>query len=151
IGYSALRMLDAKSDMKIVTIERDLNRYHRAVEIIKARNKEENVQVIHGDAKEVLEDLNKEQSQFDFIFIDATKGEYESYFKLASLLLPKHGLIVSDNVLFRGYVASNAFIPPRYKKLVYKLKRYNQWLMEHELFDTSIIPIGDGVALSVKK
>lgn len=150
IGYSALRMLEASPKTSIITIEKDESRYQQAVENIIKQNKEEQITVVRGDALEKLQELAAANESFDFIFIDAAKGQYKRFFELASPLLVKDGIIVSDNVLFRGYVANPEIAPGKYKKLVEKLRTYNNFLMQHPDFTTSIVPIGDGVSISFK-
>lgn len=149
IGYSALRMLDAYRETSIMTIERDKERYRQAKKIIKDHLGHEQINVIHGDARHILTDWRAEK--FDLIFIDAAKGQYQRFFELSHPLLADHGIIVSDNVLFRGYVMAPHKAPKRLQSLVKKLVVYNEWLMNHPNYVTSIIPIGDGVALSYKK
>lgn len=151
IGYSALRMLEAKPDAKIVTIERDQERYLEALRHIEERGKGAAIQVILGDAKDVLLQLQAQGEAFDFIFIDAAKSQYENFFKLSEPLLTDRGMIVSDNVLFRGYVAGIGEPLDRHKKMIDKLKAFNTWLMNRTDFVTSIVPIGDGIAISLKQ
>lgn len=150
IGYSALRMNEAYSEANIITIERDGPRYKQALKNIANQEKEDKIEVIFADALVVMENLFETREQFDFIFIDAAKGQYKRFFELASLLLVNSGLIITDNVLFRGYVANDDTenIPKRYRKMVEKLRDYNTFIMNHPNFTSSIIPIGDGVAVS---
>lgn len=150
IGYSALRMLDAYPGTKIDTIELDEIRYKQAMHHVKKYNKQDNIHIIYGDALDVLKDLSK-QDMYDFIFIDAAKGQYKNFFELSESLLSPEGIILSDNILFRGYVVEPEKAPKRYRSLTKKLIEYNQWLVEHPNFDTSIVPIGDGVAISYKR
>lgn len=149
IGYSALRMLDAYPKTLITTIERDEQRYRQAKQVIHDHGKQTAIHVRHGDALEVLKKLEKQR--FHLIFIDAAKGKYKHFFELSQPLLADHGLIVSDNVLFRGYVFKPERAPKRFKSLVTKLDQYNEWLMNHPDYITSILPVGDGVAISYKK
>ncbi|MUK87023.1 methyltransferase domain-containing protein [Ornithinibacillus sp. L9] len=151
IGYSALRMHHVNPESEIVTIEKDENRYKQAIENITKHNKHTNVQVIHGDALEEIEKLVSQKEKFQCIFIDAAKGQYKRFFELSSPLLQDNGFIITDNVLFRGYVANPDFEHPRYKKMVEKIRAFNQWLMNHPDYVTTILPIGDGVAVSYKK
>ncbi|WP_087971757.1 O-methyltransferase [Oceanobacillus rekensis] len=150
IGYSALRMLEANPNASVITIEKDLQRYEQAIENINQLQKQDQIEVIHGDALEKLLELSNHDHQFDLIFIDAAKGQYSRFFELAEPMLNKNGIILSDNVLFRGYVAEPVNVPKRYTKMVEKLRDYNKMLMNHRKFTTSIIPIGDGVAVSYK-
>ncbi len=148
IGYSALRMLDAAQQAKITTIERDEKRYAQAIVNIAEQNKQAEIDVILGDAETVMQDLLNAGETFDFIFIDAAKGHYKAYFELADALLTDGGVIVSDNVLFRGYVAEMGEMEPRFEKIVAKLRSYNEWLVALPNYQTSITPIGDGIAIS---
>lgn len=148
IGYSALRMNEAFPEASITTIERDEIRYQQAVDNINRLNKSSNIKIIHGDALEVLSDLD---GTFDCVFIDAAKGQYQKFFELVMPLLAVNGIVITDNVLFRGYVMDENFEHPRYKKMVEKIRKYNRWLVNHPSFITTILPIGDGVAISYKK
>ncbi|MGJ9457051.1 O-methyltransferase [Oceanobacillus sp. CF4.6] len=150
IGYSALRMLEANPSSSIVTIEKDERRYEQAMNHIYQLKKDKQIEVILGDALEELVELSNQSHTFDFIFIDAAKGQYQRFFELAEPMLNNNGIILSDNVLFRGYVADPEDVPKRYTKMVKKLRDYNEMLMNHPNFNTSIIPIGDGVAVSYK-
>lgn len=151
IGYSAIRMLEASPEAEIITIERDKQRYEEAVRFIKESQKSEQVDVRFGDALEVLEELQQDKETFDFIFIDAAKGKYRDFFDLAHPLLQKGGWLVTDNVLFRGYVKDEETAPKRYRNMVKKIRAYNQFLSAHPEYITSILPIGDGVMISYKK
>lgn len=151
IGYSALCMLEASPSASIVTIEKDETRYQQALENIKQRNKQEQIEVILGDAQEVMEQLITTDASFDFVFIDAAKGQYRRYFELADQLLTNEGIIASDNVLFKNYVAEAERASKRHKKIAEKLQEYNRFLMNHPHYTTAIVPIGDGVALSLKQ
>jgi len=150
IGYSALRMLDAYPKTTIVSVERDKNRFSQAKDIIKTHQKQNNIKVIHGEALEVLQQLNDENYSFDFIFIDAAKAHYKSFFQRADKLLTNQGVIASDNVLFRGYVKEPEQAPRRLKNIAKKMAQFNEWLMNHSSYTTSIVPIGDGIAISFK-
>lgn len=150
IGYSALRMLQANPDASIVTMERDEDRYKFAMDVIKEQNKQQQIEVLYGDALDLATDMNG-RAPFDLLFIDAAKGQYQRFFELYRSSIQKGGLIITDNVLFKGYVASPSEDNPRYTKIASKINNYNQWLINHPDFHTSIVPIGDGVAISIKK
>lgn len=150
IGYSALRMQAASSNAFIITIEKDEQRYLQAVKNIEALGKQEHIEVIQGDALDILVELAEHGKRFDLIFIDAAKGQYERFFELANPMLNPNGIIISDNVLFRGYVANPLDVPKRYQKMVDKIRNYNEMLTNHPDFKTTILPIGDGVAVSYK-
>ncbi|WP_067727327.1 O-methyltransferase [Oceanobacillus damuensis] len=150
IGYSALRMVEACPDCSIVTIEKDAERYKQAILNISIQNKQDQIKVILGDALDKLMELSAQKHKFDLIFIDAAKGQYQRFFDLAEPMLNKNGMIITDNVLFRGYVADPEAVPKRYKKMVEKIRNYNTMLMNHPNYKTSIVPVGDGVAVSLK-
>ncbi|SDN00268.1 O-methyltransferase [Sediminibacillus halophilus] len=150
IGYSALRMLEAYPAAQILTIERDEQRYQEAVNNIEAQDKQNQIQVILGDALEVVEQVNN-NGRYDMLFIDAAKGQYQRFFEIYSKQLSQDAVIVSDNVLFRGMVASESDQKDRLNKLAGKVRSYNEWLVHHPDFYTTIIPVGDGIAVSVRR
>ncbi|MFS0561806.1 O-methyltransferase [Terribacillus sp. 179-K 1B1 HS] len=150
IGYSALMMRHAKSDVRIVTVERDENRYEQAVTHIREQGAEGDILILKGDAFD-LEETILSHAPYDFVFIDAAKGQYQRFFEAYSEMLSERGVIVSDNVLFKGYVADDSEATPRKANIAKKIRKYNEWLFDHEAFHTTILPVGDGVAVSVKK
>ncbi|PLS01246.1 O-methyltransferase [Neobacillus cucumis] len=150
IGYSALRMATALPDVKIVTIERDIERIHKAKEYINRSGKAEQIILIEGDALEV-EEVVREHGRFDAIFIDAAKGQYQKFFEIYSKYLSPGGLIITDNVLFKGLVAEAEIETKRIRNMVRKIADFNQWLMNHSDYDSVILPVGDGIAISKKK
>ncbi|SFL79579.1 Predicted O-methyltransferase YrrM [Gracilibacillus orientalis] len=150
IGYSALRMLEAKPNVQVVSIERNQEMYDRAMKNIQDQNQEEHIDVIFGDALEVDEKIT-EKGPYQMIFIDAAKGQYRHFFERYGQTLTEKGMIVTDNVLFRGLVVNPEDAPKRLRKLANKIDQYNQWLLQHSSYHTTILPVGDGVAVSVKK
>lgn len=150
IGYSALRMADALPSTTIVTIERDEERYLLAEANIKKAQKGEQIKLIKGDALETVEAIGT-YAPFDAMFIDAAKGQYKKFFELYSPYLADKGIIITDNVLFKGLVCETEFPSRRVRSLVKKINEYNQWIMNHPQFDTAILPVGDGVAISIKR
>ncbi|SFD56633.1 Predicted O-methyltransferase YrrM [Lentibacillus persicus] len=148
IGYSALRMLEAYPQAHIVTIEKDEKRYYQAKANISRMGKQEHITALLGDA---IEHLDKMQSRsFDLILIDAAKGQYRQFFERSVPLLKSNGTVLSDNVLFKGYVADESKPNPRYQKIAKKIRNYNDWLITHPTFQTTIVPVGDGIAMSIK-
>jgi len=148
VGYSALKMSKVCQSANIITLENDCKRAKQAKKNIAKYNKTANIEVVYCDALEFLK--IKRVETFDVIFIDAAKSKYKQFFELADPLLREKGLIVSDNVLFRGYVAGLKTPPKKYKRIVSNLQTYNKWLADHPHYKTTFIPIGDGVALSFK-
>lgn len=150
IGYSAICMAQSHPDTYIVTMERDEQRYQEAVKNIEAANLTDRIEVIFGDALEEGVKLQDEEP-FDLLFIDAAKGQYKRFFELFEKTLSPDGVIISDNVLFKGYVYNNPEDGTNKAKIAKKIETYNQWLLQHPDYKTSIVPIGDGVAVSVKR
>ncbi|KAB7708690.1 SAM-dependent methyltransferase [Bacillus aerolatus] len=150
IGYSALRMAEALPDTEITTIERDEERYQQALDYIGRSGSGSRVTVLFGDALEVVAEA-EEQGPYDAIFIDAAKGQYTKFFESYSGFLTQNGTVYTDNVLFKGYVAGVPVESKRIVNLVKKIQSYNEWLMNHAGYDTAIIPVGDGLAISRKR
>ena len=150
IGYSALRMVDAIDSSQVVSIERDEARYLTAVENVKKFQGESQIVLLLGDALELEEEV-RAHGPFDAIFIDAAKGQYQKFFHLYSKFLADDGVIYSDNILFHGLVAAEKVDSRNVRQLVRKINNYNQWLMENEEYDTAILPVGDGIAISKKR
>lgn len=148
IGYSAILMTSfLKPGGKIDTIERYEAVAEKAAENIKKAGKEDTINLIVGDALEVLSCLDK---QYDMIFIDAAKGQYLEFFPHCMRMLVKGGLLVSDNVLYKGMVTNDELVVRRKKTIVTRLRKYLQTICSSNELETSIIPIGDGVAVSYK-
>ncbi|KAB2457512.1 O-methyltransferase [Bacillus sp. CH126_4D] len=151
IGYSSIRMMQAIPNSRIVTVERNRDRYEKALEYIECSSVKERISVIYGDALETGEQV-EEHGTFDVIFIDAAKGQYRRFFDLYEPLLNPGGVIISDNVMYHGLVTTKEKIENRRTRgLIRRIKTYNEWLMNHEGYDTTIFPIGDGVAVSKKR
>lgn len=150
IGYSALRMAEAKTTTSITTIEKDKNRHDEALMNLKKYDTQNQITPIFGDAIEKMENMVSTNEYYDMIFIDAAKGKYRDFFNLADVLLENNGVIIADNVLFRGYVTDENFEHPRYRNMVKKLRNFNEWVAKNPHYHTTIVPIGDGVAISYK-
>ncbi len=150
IGYSALRMADALPECKVVSVERDEDRYNVALANAETLNKSSQVFFIKGDALEV-ENLVRDHGPFDALFIDAAKSQYRKFFDIYSKMLSPDGVIFTDNILFHGLVAEEKIESRNVRQLVRKIKDFNQWLMEHPDYHTAILPVGDGLAISKKR
>lgn len=151
IGYSALMMHKKVPESSITTLERDEVMYEEACKNISLANKNHLITVIKGDALDSLPRLINENKKYDCIFIDAAKGQYQKFFEYALQLSHRETLFITDNVLFHGYVTGENTETSRLVKLGKKINNYNKWLMEQSHLQTSIIPIGDGIALTVFK
>lgn len=151
VGYSALTMKDFLPTAEITSIELDETRFLEACENSKKLNLE--VEFLKGDCLDYLEKFIENEEKFDFIFIDAAKGQYEKYFHSSDQLISKNGLIVCDNVLFKGLVFNKQALSTRhrYKTIVTRLNRFLKDLMNRTDYLTTIIPLEDGLSLSIKK
>jgi len=149
IGYSAILMSTfLQPNGKIDTIDRYELMIDRAKENIERAGLKNVINIIEGDALEVLRCLDK---RYDLIFLDAAKGQYPEFFPECLRMLNKGGLLVSDNVLYKGMIASDDLVVRRKKTIVKRLRGYLESICSNDELETSIIPIGDGVALSYKK
>mgnify|MGYP001625638825 FL=1 len=146
IGYSAIKMAFIDPEIKIVTIERDQNRYNEAIVNVKEFGLEKQIDVILADALEI--DIT---SKFDLVFIDAAKAQYIKFFEKFKHNLNKHGIIVSDNLNFHGLVNSDKTdLSRNLRNLVLKIEKYIQFLENNIEFKTKFINIGDGISISRK-
>lgn len=147
IGYSAIIMAKA-SGGEVTTIELSDDAYRKANEFISRSDVAGKINVIHGDANEVLPGL---EGSFDFIFVDAAKGQYNDFLPHCMRLLKKGGVLVSDNILYKGMTATDELLTHRKITIVKRLRSYIETLKESKELSTAIIPIGDGIALSFKE
>ena len=150
VGCSALLMSEAAPEgCRITTIENYEKRIPIARENFRRAGKEEQITLIEGDAMDVLKTL---EGSFDFIFMDAAKGQYIRYMPQVLRLLRPGGTLVTDNVLQDGDIIESRFAVERRNRTIHsRMREYLYELKHHELLTTSIIPLGDGVAVSVKK
>ncbi len=149
IGYSALIMAESTSeDTIITTIERNEEMISLANENIKKTPFKDRINIILGDAQDILPQLS---DTYDFIFLDGAKGQYLEFFKYCSKYLNPGGIIMSDNVLFKGMVASDELVIRRKKTIVKRLREFLEYINNIEGFVSCVIPIGDGVALTYKE
>ncbi len=145
IGYSAIAM--AKScGAEIVTLERDETMISVARQYITEAGLENRITIIEGDATKTLSLVTGE---FDLVFIDAAKGQYETF--LNQILIPQRGILVCDNVLYKGMTATDELVVRRKITIVKRLREFLNELMNNEEYVTSLLPLGDGVALAYKK
>ena len=149
VGFSALLMSEyAPLGCEITTIENYEKRIPIARNNFKRAGKESQITLLEGDAMEVLPTL---EEQYDFIFMDAAKGQYINYMPEVLRLLKVGGTLVSDNVMQDGSVIESRFAVERRDRTIHsRMREYLYELKHHEELLTSIIPLGDGVAVSVK-
>ena len=149
VGYSAILMADnLPEDSSIITIERYKKHADIAVDNIFASGYEKKIRVIEGEAAEVLHWLD---GGFDFIFLDAAKGQYIEFLPDILRLLNQGGVLLSDNILYHGMIEDDEKVERRKITIVKRLHMYLEEIMHNPSLTTSIIPIGDGVALSIKQ
>ena len=150
VGFSALLMSEsAPEGSRITTIENYEKRIPIARENFRRAGKEAQITLIEGDAAEVLAGLD---GTFDFIFMDAAKGQYIHYLPDVMRLLSDGGCLVSDNVMQDGDIIESRFAVERRNRTIHaRMREYLYELKHNELLETSIIPLGDGVAVSIKK
>jgi predicted O-methyltransferase YrrM len=149
IGYSAILLAGTlMQGGRIDTIERQEEMIIKARENIKRAGLENTIGIIAGDAEEVLRCLDK---QYDMVFLDAAKGQYPEFLPDCLRMLKKGGLLVSDNVLYKGMIANEQLIVRRKRTIVNRLRSYLETLCDDPSLDTSILSAGDGVALSYKR
>lgn len=150
VGFSALLMnAYAPEGCHITTIENYEKRIPIARENFRRARKEEAITLVEGDALEVMKGL---EGPFDLIFMDAAKGQYIHYMPEAVRLLRKGGLLVSDNVLQDGDILESRFAVERRNRTIHsRMREYLYELKHDERLLTSIVPLGDGIALSVKQ
>ena len=150
IGFSALLMSEyAPEACKITTIEKYEKRIPIARENFKKAGKEEQITLYEGDAADVLKEL---EGSYDLIFMDAAKGQYIHFMPDIMRLLAPGGLLISDNVLQDGDVIESRFAVTRRNRTIHsRMREYLFELTHHPLLETCILPVGDGITLSVKK
>lgn len=148
IGYSAIMMASAMPDnCTITTIENYDKRIPVARDNIKKAGLQDKIKLIEGDAMEVIPQL---EDKYDFIFMDAAKGQYINFLPhLMDKMLPE-AVLISDNVLQEGDIIESRFgIERRNRTIHSRMREYLYQLKNMEQFDTSIVPIGDGITVSV--
>ncbi|MCI1943821.1 O-methyltransferase [Clostridium luticellarii] len=149
VGYSAILMsLSSHKKNHITTIERDRNMIEIARKNIKKYNFEQCIDIIEGDCLEVLKNI---EGKFDLIFMDAGKAHYNHFLPYCLKVLDERGIIVADNVLFRGMVASDELVKRRKITIVKRMRKYLDMVSDRNKFITSIIPMGDGIAVTMRR
>lgn len=146
IGYSAIKMALVDENIKIISIERDQERYKEAVKNIKLFNLENRIKLINQDAFDI--ELNE---KFDLIFIDAAKAQSIKFFTKFEKNLNDNKYIITDNINFHGLVNSNEKLSRNLKQLVRKIANYIDFLKNNDNYITKFYDIGDGISISTKR
>ena len=145
VGYSAICFSKYLVEGgRIDTIEREEERVKEAKDNIKKAEVEEKIQLLLGDAVDILPTL---EEKYDVVFIDAAKGKYPFFLKEALRLLEKNGMIIADNVLYKGYVMSD-YNKHKQRTAVRNLREYIKEISENPNLETEILEVGDGLAIS---
>lgn len=150
IGFSALLMAEfAPEDCRITTIEKYDKRIPIAKENFAKFNRADQITLLEGDATEILKQLDE---TYDFIFMDAAKGQYINFLPDILKLLKPGAVLVSDNVLQDGDIIESRYAVTRRNRTIHgRMREYLYTLKNHPELETAIIPLGDGITLSVKK
>lgn len=149
IGYSTLLLASQLGEGGTVTsIELDDVRHEMAKYYINQSEYASSIQLIHGDANEVLTQLT---GTYDLVFLDGPKGQYLRQLQLILPHLEPGGVVLADNVLFRGYVRGDKEPPRRFKTITKRLREYLDFVENRELFNTTMYPLGDGMSVSIWK
>lgn len=150
VGFSALLMSEyAPNGCRITTIEKYEKRIPLAKENFRRAGKEDRITLLEGDALEVLKGL---EGSYDLIFMDAAKGQYIHFLPDILRLLRTGGLLVSDNVLQEGDVLESRFAVTRRNRTIHaRMREYLYELKHNRQLETVILPVGDGVTVSVKR
>lgn len=151
VGYSAILMSECiDEDGKITTIENYEKRIVEAKKNIELSGKGQIIELLEGDATEVMKTLPSQQ--FDFVFMDAAKAQYIYFLPEVLRLMKKGAVLITDNVLQEGDLIESRFVVERRDRTIHKrMREYLEVVKNHEELETSIVPIGDGITISVKK
>ena len=147
IGYSSIKMALVNKDIKITTIEKDIDRYNIAINNVELFNLTNQITLLNEDALTTNLD-----DKFDLIFIDASKSHNIDFFNKYKNNLNEKGYIITDNLSFHNLVENPSLIKTKNQRnLVNKIKKYIDFLDKNEEFDTKYIPLGDKISISVRK
>ena len=148
VGYSAICFSKYLAEGgRIDTIEREESRIIEAKINVKDLKLEEKINIISGDAVEILPTLNE---KYDAIFIDAAKGKYPFFLKEAIRMLSNKGVIIADNILYKGYTLSD-YNKHKQRTAVRGLREYLKELEENEELETELLEVGDGLTITKRK
>ena len=149
IGYSSIFFSQfLKDGGEIITLEKDEKYAAIARENIKKAGKDDVIHLIEGSAEETILTV---EGELDMVFLDANKSQYRHYFDVIYPNLNSGGIIICDNILYKGMTANDELLPRKHYAIVNNIRDFLDFLCKHEGLTTSIIPIGDGMSLSVKK
>lgn len=149
IGYSSMQFASVSNDIHITTIERDEEMITQAKSNFETYGYSSQIRLIEGNALEQYNEVN--DKQYDIIFIDAAKAQSKKFFEYYTPLLRNGGLVITDNVLYHGFVSNIDIVRSRnVKQMVKKVQKFNDWLISLENYSTNFINMDDGLAISIK-
>ncbi|WP_326909452.1 O-methyltransferase [Sedimentibacter sp. MB31-C6] len=149
VGYSSIFMShEMNNEGKVVTLERSEKFYNEAIENVKKFNLENNIKVHYGDAVDLLDTID---GTFDLAFIDAAKSYYGTFFDKCCKKMKSGAIVLSDNVLYQGMIANDDLVVRRKKTLVRNLRDYLKYISQDNRYITSVLPLGDGLAVTLIK
>lgn len=149
IGYSAMLMHNsAGTNPMVTTIERSEEMISIAKGNITKYNLDDRINIKEGDCLDVIKELD---GKYDVIFLDAAKGHYNQLLEQCLRLLNEDGVIIADNVLFRGMVASDNLVKRRKITIVKRMRTYLDMVSSDERLITTVIPMGDGIAVTRRR
>lgn len=150
IGYSAIIMASLAKDIKVTTIERDRERYKLAAMNIEQMNLASQIDIYCADALH-FDTVNLEK-EYDLIFIDAAKAQYQKFFEKYENFLADNGTIIVDNIDFHGFVNGDRLTNNRNtRQLVNKIRKFIDWLKNNASYNTEYHKIGDGIFVVKRK
>ena len=149
IGYSSMQFASVSNDIHITTIERDEEMITQAKSNFETYGYSSQIRLIEGNALEQYNEVN--DKQYDIIFIDAAKAQSKKFFEYYTPLLRNGGIVITDNVLYHGFVSNIDIVRSRnVKQMVKKVQKFNDWLISLENYSTNFINMDDGLAISIK-
>lgn len=149
IGYSSILFATTcEGNVDIITCERNPIMIEKATENIKRAGFDNNINILEGDAAELLKNV---EGEFDMIFLDAAKGQYKLFYDLVIDKLKVGGVLISDNILYKGMIADDDLVVRRKKTIVKRMRNYLDYICNCDYLSTSLLPMGDGVAISYKE
>lgn len=146
VGFSSIFMCKAlENNVDILSIEINELVYEEALNNIKNFNCDKSIRLINDDANHALDCID--ENGFDMVFMDASKSHYAEFLDKIMKILSPDGIIICDNVLYKGMIASDELVKKRKRTIVRNMRNFLHYISNDDRFETSIIPIGDGVAL----
>lgn len=151
IGYSSMMMVTQVDGLCIDTIELNDERYQEAVSNIEKRNLQQSISIFHDDALTFDQEKLK-YAPYDCLFIDAAKAQYQKFFEKYIDLVKENGIVIVDNLDFHGMIFDIDNIKNRNtKQLVKKIKRFKDWIFNHDEYNVEYYSIGDGICVITRK